>query len=180
MIILGVDPGTVATGWGAIKQVKSSPKDTSTGSVPTGQAKLKVKSGFKLLDYGVIATSPKQTAGKRLLELHKKISYLLKRIKPDVLVVEKLYFFKNLKTALPVSEARGVILLAASQQKIKVIELTPLQIKMGVCGYGRADKKQVQRMVQEILCLKKPPKPDDAADGVAAALCGAYLKANSG
>ena len=154
LIILGIDPGTAITGFGAVK---------------------KAKRGIELIEYGVITNNPKQTAGERLLVLYKKISYLLKRLKPDVLVIEKLYFFKNLKTALPVSEARGVILLAASQQKIKVIELTPLQIKMGVCGYGRADKKQIQRMVQEILCLKKPPKPDDAADAVAAALCGVYL-----
>jgi len=94
-------------------------------------------------------------------------------------VVEKLFFFKNLKTALPVSEARGVILLAAANQKIKIIELTPLQIKMGVCGYGRADKQQVQKMLKEILGLEKIPKPDDAADAIAAALCGAYGLKNS-
>ncbi len=75
---------------------------------------------------------------------------------------------------MPVSEARGVILLAVANQKIKVIELTPLQIKMGVCGYGRADKQQVQKMIKEILGLEKIPKPDDAADAIAAALCGAY------
>jgi len=154
MIILGIDPGLAATGFGAIK--KSSKE-------------------LGLLDYGVIATSPKQPTGERLAKLYKNISALCKRLKPDVLVVEKLYFFKNLKTALPVSEARGVILLAAAQQKVKVIELTPLQIKMGICGYGRADKKQIQRMTREILQLEKIIKPDDAADAVAAAICGAYL-----
>jgi len=154
MIILGIDPGVAATGWGALKKSKNI---------------------LELIDYGVIATSPKQPTGERLAKLYKNISALCKRLKPDVLVVEKLYFFKNLKTALPVSEARGVILLAAAQQGLKVIELTPLQIKMGVCGYGRAEKKQVQRMAQEILRLKKTIKPDDAADAVAAAICGAYL-----
>ena len=159
MIILGIDPGVAATGWSALK-VKN--------------AKLKARSGLELLDYGVIVTNPKQTTGERLLKLYKEISGLIKRLKPDILVVEKLFFFKNLKTALPVSEARGVILLAAANQKIKVIELTPLQIKMGVCGYGRANKQQVQKMIKEILGLEKIPKPDDAADAIAAALCGAY------
>ena len=138
----------------------------------------KTKKELELLDYGIIATSPKQTTGERLLKLYKEISALIKRLKPDVLVVEKLFFFKNLKTALPVSEARGVILLAAANQKIKVIELTPLQIKMGICGYGRADKQQVQKMLKEILDLEKIPKPDDAADAIAAALCGAYSLKN--
>ncbi|MDP2930610.1 MAG: crossover junction endodeoxyribonuclease RuvC [bacterium] len=157
MIIIGIDPGVATIGWGALK---------------------KSKNDLELIDYGVIVTSPKQTTGERLLKLYKEISALIKRLKPDVLVVEKLFFFKNLKTAMPVSEARGVILLAAANQKIKVIELTPLQIKMGVCGYGRADKQQVQKMVKEILDLEKIPKPDDAADAIAAALCGAYSLKN--
>lgn len=155
MIISGIDPGVATTGWGVIK---------------------KSKKGIELIDYGVIATSPKQTAGERLFKLRKEISCLIKRIAPDILVVEKLYFFKNLKTAMPVSEARGVILLTAAEQKIKVIELTPLQIKMGICGYGRADKKQIQKMVKETLNLKEIPKPDDAADALAAAICGAYSR----
>jgi len=159
LIILGIDPGTATMGWGALKKSKRE---------------------LELIDYGVIITSPKQTTGERLLKLYKEISALIKRLKPDILVVEKLFFFKNLKTALPVSEARGVILLAIAEQKIKVIELTPLQIKMGVCGYGRADKQQVQKMIKEILGLEKIPKPDDAADAIAAALCGAYSLKNIG
>ncbi|MCX6789565.1 MAG: crossover junction endodeoxyribonuclease RuvC [Candidatus Gribaldobacteria bacterium] len=157
MIILGIDPGTATMGWGALKKSKRE---------------------LELIDYGVIVTSPKQATGERLLKLYKELSTLIKRLKPDVLVVEKLFFFKNLKTALPVSEARGVILLAIAEQKIKIIELTPLQIKMGVCGYGRADKQQVQKMIKEILGLEKIPKPDDAADAIAAALCGAYSLKN--
>ncbi|PIU16564.1 crossover junction endodeoxyribonuclease RuvC [bacterium (Candidatus Gribaldobacteria) CG08_land_8_20_14_0_20_39_15] len=152
MVILGIDPGTATIGFGVIKKTKNI---------------------LKFIDCGIITTSPKQSTGERLTNLHKNISSLIRRLKPDFLVVEKLYFFKNLKTALPVSEARGVILLAASQQKVKVIELTPLQIKIGICGYGRADKKQIQKMVKEILGLEKIPKPDDAADGLAAAICGA-------
>lgn len=154
MIILGIDPGTATTGFGAIK---------------------KTKKRLELIECGTITTSPKQSAGERLTKLHKNISQLIKRLKPDILAVEKLYFFKNLKTALPVSQALGVILLTAAQRKIRVvIELTPLQVKMGVCGYGRADKKQIQKMVKEILNLEKIPKPDDVSDGLAVAICASF------
>jgi len=91
------------------------------------------------------------------------------------LAVEKLFFFKNLKTALPVSEALGVILLLASQKNLAVIEFTPLQVKTGLCGYGRAEKKQVQKMAQQVLGLKKPPRPDDAAYSLALAICCCYF-----
>ncbi len=158
MIILGIDPGTATTGFGIVK---------------------KDKGNFIMLDYGIIATSPKDIASKRLEKIFKEISVILKKHKPDLVVVEKLYFFKNLKTAMPVAEARGVILLAIQQNKIKIIELTPLEVKMGICGYGRAEKQQVQKMVKEILKLEKIPKPDDAADALALAICGA-LKARCG
>lgn len=154
MIIVGIDPGLAATGFGVIK---------------------KTKSVLECLDYGVIVTSPDEKTGQRLNRIFIEVSKLLKKYNPDILSVEKLFFFKNLKTAMPVSEAKGVILLAAAKKKIKVQELTPLQIKMGVCGYGRADKKQVQRMLKEILNLEKIPKPDDAADALGAAVCCSYL-----
>ncbi|MDD4990359.1 MAG: crossover junction endodeoxyribonuclease RuvC [Candidatus Pacebacteria bacterium] len=152
MIILGIDPGTATTGFGAIKK-----KDENL--LP--------------IDFGVISTSPKDQSAKRLQTLYQETIKLIKKFKPDFVVIEKLYFFKNLKTAFPVSEARGVILLAVCQQKIKIIELAPLEVKMGVCGYGRADKKQIQKMVKEILALKEIPKPDDASDALAVAICGA-------
>ncbi|MFH0739542.1 MAG: crossover junction endodeoxyribonuclease RuvC [bacterium] len=152
MTIMGIDPGTATTGFGIIK---------------------KDRSNFLMLDYGVIATSPKETASKRLEKIFQEISLILKKHKPNLVVVEKLYFFKNLKTAMPVAEARGVILLATQQNKIKLIELTPLEVKMGICGYGRAEKQQVQKMVKEILKLEKIPKPDDSADALALAICGA-------
>lgn len=155
MIIIGIDPGTAATGYGVVK-----------------------KTGKKLecLDYSVITTSPDKKTGQRLNRLFIEVSKLLKKYNPDILAVEKLFFFKNLKTAMPVSEAKGVILLAAAKKKIKVQELTPLEVKMGVCGYGRADKKQVQRMLKEILGLEEIPKPDDAADALGVAVCCCYLK----
>ena len=152
MIILGIDPGTATTGFGIIK---------------------KNGNDFIVLEFGVIATNPKNIASKRLEKIFQGISSLLKKTRPDLVVIEKLYFFKNLKTALPVAEARGVILLACQKYKMKIIELTPLEVKMGICGYGRADKKQIQKMVKEILALKEIPKPDDASDALAAAICGA-------
>ncbi len=152
MIIVGIDPGTAITGFGAIKK-----KDDN----------------LLLIDYGVISTSPKEKAPKRLQTLYQETTRLIKKFKPDFVAIEKLYFFKNLKTAMPVAQALGVILLAIQNYKIKIIELTPLEVKMGVCGYGRADKKQIQKMVKEILALKEIPKPDDAADALAVAICGA-------
>jgi len=150
MIIVGIDPGTATTGFGVIR---------------------KVKNRLKCLDYGIIQTVPSLPPEQRLKKLYLELSHLLNKYKPKVLAVEKLYFFKNLKTAIPVSEAKGVILLAAAQKKIKVWQIAPLEVKMGICGYGRADKKQIQRMIKEILKLKEVPKPDDAADALAIAVC---------
>lgn len=158
MIILGIDPGTATTGFGLVK------KDGNN---------------FKCIDFGIISTSPKDPDSKRLQKIFKAILLICQKRKPDLAVVEKLYFFKNLKTAMPVAQARGVALLAIQQKKLKIIELTPLEVKMGICGYGRAEKQQVQKMVKESLKLEKIPKPDDAADALALAICGA-LKSSLG
>lgn len=157
MIILGIDPGTATTGYGVIRKIQNS--------------KLKTQNGLECLDYGIIQTSSSSPTPERLKILSDKLDKLIKKYEPEILAVENVYFFKNLKTALPVSQAKGVILLAAGKKKIPVKELTPLQIKMGVAGYGRAEKKQVQRMVRCLLNLKEMPKPDDAADALAAAIC---------
>jgi len=149
MIILGIDPGTATTGFGVIKHAKE----------------------LKCLDYGLIQTSPSLTSGKRLDILNKELKKIIKKHKPEILAIENIYFFKNLKTAMPVSQAKGVILLTAAQRNIRVVEFTPLQVKMSVTGYGRAEKKQIQRMMQCLLNLKEVPKPDDAADALAVAVC---------
>jgi crossover junction endodeoxyribonuclease RuvC len=159
MIIIGIDPGTATTGYGIIKVKRQ---------------KAKGKSRLKCLGYGVIKTDPSLSSEERLKKLHSALSKLLREYKPKILATEKLYFFKNLKTAIPVSQAQGVILLTASKKKIKVHQFTPLEVKMGICGYGRADKTQVQRIIKEILALKEIPKPDDAADGLAIAVCCAF------
>ena len=152
MIIIGIDPGLATTGYGVIK-------------------KLETKNELECLDYGIIKTDPLSKIEQRLNKIYLETSSLLKKYKPEILIIEKLFFFKNLKTALPVSEAKGVILLAAAKKKIKILQLTPLQVKMSICGYGRADKTQVQRMIKEILKLKEIPKPYDAADALAIAAC---------
>ncbi len=150
MIILGIDPGTATTGYGLIK-----------------------KEGNKCacLNYGIIKTCPSLKQEERLEIINNEFLDLIKKNQPNVLAIESLYFFKNSKTAIPVSQARGIILMAASQKNIPVYEFTPLQAKMATVGYGRADKKQVQEMVKIILELEEIPKPDDASDALAVAIC---------
>ena len=154
MIIVGIDPGLATIGYGVIK----------------------VKNGLKCLDYAVIETPPLLLKEERLKKIYLGISKLLKKYNPKILAVENVYFFKNAKTITSVSEAKGVILLAAAKKKIKVQEIPPPQVKMIVCGYGRAEKKQIEKKVKRILKLKEIPKPDDAADALAIAICCSKLK----
>lgn len=152
MIILGIDPGTAATGYGIIK------KNTK----------------LSLIEYGCIKTQTTLTTAERLNELYSQLNTLIKKHRPDIVAVEDIFFFKNLKTAIKVSQARGVILLTAAKSKIPIEEYTPLQIKQATTSYGRAEKIQVQKMVKLLLNLKEIPKPDDAADALAAAICCAH------
>ncbi|HDQ23173.1 MAG TPA: crossover junction endodeoxyribonuclease RuvC [Candidatus Uhrbacteria bacterium] len=154
--ILGVDPGFATTGFALIKEKN---KD------------------LEVLDYGIITTSNKQAFSERLKYLHKALNKIIKKYKPQTIAVEQLYFCKNVKTALNVGQARGVILLTAILNKLPLAEFTPLQIKQAVCGYGQADKRQVQNMVKILLQLKKVPQPDDAADALAIALT--YLQSKN-
>jgi len=154
MVILGIDPGTAATGWGAIR---------------------KSEKGLCFLACGCIKTYPDNSPQYRLNEIFNELNRLISKYKPNVLVVEKLFFFKNAKTAIPVSEARGVILLAGAKKKIPIYEFTPLQVKMAITGYGRAQKKQIQEMVKILLNLEEIPRPDDAADALGLAICYTYL-----
>ena len=156
MRILGIDPGTAITGYGVIER--------------------KGRGGVHIA-HGCITTHKDTPKEKRLLLLEQGMMALFKEYKPDVVAVESLYFFKNLKTALPVSEARGVILLTIAKHKLPLYEFTPPQVKMSVTGYGKAEKKQIQKMVQLHLKLESLPKPDDAADALAVALaCSSVLR----
>jgi len=151
MLVLGIDPGIAITGYGLILQ-------ESNGSI-------------KVIDFGVLITDKQLAVPARLLILYQQISELMLLHKPDCCAVEKLFFQKNVKTAMTVGEARGVVLLAIAQNNLVPSEYTPNEIKQAVAGYGSADKKQVQQMVQRLLNLPMIPKPDDAADALAVALC---------
>lgn len=149
MIVLGIDPGTAALGFGVVER---------TGS------------GLRAVDYGLVATSPDQPLPERLLRIHEALTELIETHRPDLVGVERLFFSKNAQTAFGVGQARGVVLLAAAQHGIPVREATPNEIKMGVTGFGGADKDQVGRMVAVILRLEAVPTPDDTADALACAI----------
>lgn len=152
-IILGIDPGIADTGFGVIAKQKNG--------------------SLVCVDYGSIKTSAKISLSDRLEILSCELSKIIKKYQPETIAVEQLFFCKNVKTALVVGHARGVMLLTAKQHKVGLIEFTPLQIKQAVSTYGKASKMQVQKMVKLLLNLKELPKPDDAADALAAAICAA-------
>jgi crossover junction endodeoxyribonuclease RuvC len=149
-IILGVDPGIADTGYGVIKE-----------------------DGGKIscLTYGSIKTNPKDDLVTRLEQLNLELDKIIKKYKPELASVEELFFSKNVKTALIVGQARGVILLTLKQNNLPIFEFKPSQVKQAVTCYGAANKSQVQKMVQMLLKLKEIPKPDDAADALAMAMC---------
>lgn len=157
MTILGIDPGTATTGFGIIKQTKPGT--------------------FEILEFGVISTPKNLSGPERLHILGNDLEVLIKKYKPAKAGVEKLFFSSNQKTAMSVSEARGVVLLKLIDNKINIHEFTPLQVKSVICGYGKASKEQVQFMVKQSFKLKNIPKPDDAADALAIALCTAMRSA---
>ncbi len=149
MRILGIDPGTGILGFGVIDIVK-------------GQA--------VLVDAGVIRTPVHEDDCVRLLTIYEELTEIIQQNKPDAMSVEKLFFARNVTTAMTVAQARGVVLLTGMQAHLSIAEYTPMQIKQAITGYGKADKKQMQEMVRVILQLKEIPKPDDAADALAAAI----------
>lgn len=150
MKILGIDPGTAILGYGLV---------------------IENNSGLKTGNFGCLRTEKGQPPAERLLQLFGGLKDLLEKLKPDGVAVEKLFFSNNVKTAMAVSESRGAILLCAAQAGVKVAEYSPLEVKMAVTGYGRAEKQQVQQMVKTLLRLKEIPRPDDAADALALAIC---------
>jgi crossover junction endodeoxyribonuclease RuvC len=153
--ILGIDPGTAKLGY-AVVAVDGEPV---------------------ALDYGIVETSSATDMARRLLEVHDSLRALIAEFKPEVMAVEQLFFARNVTTALAVGQARGVAMLAAAQSGMAVVEYTPAQVKQAVAGYGKADKHQIQQMVQVLLALDHPPTPDDAADALAIALCHAQSHA---
>jgi crossover junction endodeoxyribonuclease RuvC len=187
MIIIGIDPGTATTGYSIIEKTDSGKikfcPDRSSKNKEKKQGE-GISNWVKAIDYGCILTSPDLSAGERLRIINNELNKLIKKHNPKVLAVESVYFFKNLKTAMPVSQAKGVILLTAAKKKIPVYEFTPLQVKMTITGYGRAEKKQVQKMIQTLFNLEKKPKDknkrkDDATDALGIAFCCALQLRNS-
>ena len=151
MIILGIDPGLATMGYGVINSLKGN---------------------YSVIDYGVVTTPKERTLPERLQQLEDGVKELIETYRPDNASIEDLFFSRNITTGIPVAEARGVILLTAVKALGKeVYEYTPNQIKQAVTGYGGADKIQMQHMVQTLLRLKSVPRPDDAADALAVAIC---------
>ncbi len=149
MRILGIDPGTGITGFGVI--------DVNKGK-------------YSLVDAGVIRTPAHTPMPERLETIFDNITEIINQNSPQILSIEKLFFAQNVTTAMTVSQARGVVLLAGQQAKVEIFEYTPLQIKQTITGYGKADKHQIQEMVRVLMRLKEIPKPDDCADAIAAAI----------
>lgn len=150
MRIIGIDPGTATTGFSIL--------DHENGT-------------FYLRDYGCIKTPANLPANIRLQQIATDLATLIQKYNPQCAAIEKLFFQNNIKTAMSVAEARGIILHTCTNFNLQISEFTPLEIKSAVCGYGKADKKMVQQMVKIILGLKVTPKPDDAADAIAVAIC---------
>lgn len=160
MIIIGIDPGSTITGYSIIKRHPDKK--------------------IEVIDFGCIITDKFCTTGEGLKRIYDEITKLIHKHKPNLMSIERLFFFKNLKTVMPVSQTKGVILLAAQEKKLPVCEFTPLQVKMVIAGYGRAEKKQVQKMIKETVDIsnidlsKNNRKKDDAFDALGIALCAAF------
>ncbi len=150
-IVIGIDPGTAITGYGLVREQENGE--------------------LEWVAHGVVTTPSDWDEPKRLLELYQKLCEIISNYKPDCCAVEKLFFQKNVKTAISVGQGRGAALIAAARSELPVGEYTPLEVKQAVVGYGSADKRQVQQMVKVLLGLSDIPKPDDAADALAVAIC---------
>lgn len=150
MLALGIDPGTAICGFGFVE---------TQGSRLVPHA------------YGSIITVPEMRMEDRLMKIYDELDAMIKKYQPDIMGIEKLFFNRNVTTAIPVGQARGVVLLAAAKNQLRIVERTPMQIKQDVTGYGKATKQQVIYMVTKLLHLPEPPKPDDTADALACAIC---------
>jgi len=155
MIILGIDPGTASTGWGLVRKLQNPPKNGN---------------GIELLDYGCIRTPPDLAMPKRLLLLKNELSSIITAHKPMALVVERIFFNTNVKTAISVGQARGVVMLLSAQFEAEFFEYTALQAKKELTGYGRAGKQEMQKAAADYLGIVEKIKPDDAADALALAI----------
>lgn len=150
MLTLGIDPGVATTGFGLVRQLGDK---------------------LSFVECGCILTSPKDSSQQRLAKIYAEMKKLILTHKPSEIAIERLFFGENSKTAMAVGQARGIVMLAAAEAKVRLAEYTPLEVKVAITGYGKADKKQIQQMVKLLLKLSDIPKPDDAADALAIAIC---------
>lgn len=155
MITLGIDPGTALLGYGVVA-ADGDPE---------------------VVEFGVVETHADLSMPHRLAQLFDRVTTLIERHRPDVIAIEQLFFARNVTTAIAVGQARGVVLLAAAKAGVRVVEYSPSEVKHAVVGYGKADKSQIQEMVRLILGLAEPPRPDDAADALAVAICHVHRSA---
>jgi crossover junction endodeoxyribonuclease RuvC len=151
MLVLGIDPGTATTGFGLVRETEQG--------------------GYSVVEFGVIQTSAALPMEKRLLLLYEQLTQILLLHRPDSSAVEKLFFSRNVTNAITVSQARGVVMLALAQANLSIGEYTPMEVKQAITGYGGAEKRQIQIMVQMTLEMDQLPRPDDAADALAVAVC---------
>ena len=159
MRVLGIDPGTAITGYGLVDEVEQ---------------------GLTLVGCGVLTTPSDQPLPVRLQQIYRGMLSVIERHQPEAAAVEELFFSRNVRTALSVGHARGVVLLALAEAGLPIFEYKPLEIKQAIAGYGRADKQQVQEMVRMLLSLDQAPQPDDAADAVAVAVCHLHSRRMAG
>ena len=158
MVVIGLDPGTASTGYGLVRE--------DGGGALTGLA------------FGVIQTAARTPPAERLAQLHRELTEIIRLHNPDAAAVEALFFQKNVTTAISVAQGRGAALVALAQAGVEVAEYTPMEIKQAIAGYGGADKAQMQQMVRALLGLKDLPRPDDAADALAVAICHLHSRKN--
>jgi crossover junction endodeoxyribonuclease RuvC len=150
VLVLGVDPGLATTGYGLVREIKGS---------------------LQAVCYGVVTTAPNQPLPQRLQQLHRELSALIQKYQPDEGAIEELFFSSNVRTAMSVGQARGIVLLALADANVPVTDYAPLTVKQAVSGFGGADKAQMQTTVKFLLQLEDVPRPDDAADALAVAIC---------
>ena len=150
-VVIGIDPGTAITGYGIVRELENG--------------------DLEWITHGVITTTREWEDPQRLLYINQELAAIIGKEKPDCCAVEKLFFQKNIKTAIGVGQGRGAALIAVAASNLPVSEYTPLEVKLAVVGYGNADKKQIQQMIKVLLKLPEVPKPDDAADALAIAIC---------
>ena len=151
MLVIGIDPGTATTGYGLVSEQQDG--------------------SLRIVDYGAIITPSELPMSKRLHQLYQRMSEIVQLHRPDSGAMEKLFFTRNVTNAISVGQGRGVALLALAEANLEIAEYTPMEVKQAVAGYGGADKRQVQEMVRALLNLEKIPRPDDAADALAVAIC---------